>query len=98
MAAAFRDEWGRIVATLIRLTGDWDAAEECAQDAFAQALTTWPRQGVPRRPGAWLTTTARNRAVDLMRRAAVAAGAAAKLAQLGERAAAVEPGGAAEDW
>jgi RNA polymerase sigma-70 factor, ECF subfamily len=67
---AFRAEWGRIVATLIRLTGDWDLAEECAQDAFAQALARWPVDGVPRRPGAWLTTTARNRALDRRRRGA----------------------------
>jgi RNA polymerase sigma-70 factor (ECF subfamily) len=59
-----------VVATLIRITGDWDLAEECAQDAFAQAIERWPRDGVPRNPGAWLTTTARNRAVDRMRRAA----------------------------
>ncbi|XVQ84986.1 RNA polymerase sigma factor [Microbispora siamensis] len=65
---AFREEWGRVVATLIRLTGDWDLAEECAQDAFAQALARWPRDGVPRRPGAWLTTAARNRALDRLRR------------------------------
>jgi len=70
---AFREDWGQIVATLIRLTGDWDLAEECAQDAFAQALQRWPRDGVPRRPGAWLTTTARNRAVDRLRREAVGA-------------------------
>ncbi len=61
---AFRDEWGRVVATLIRVTGDWDLAEECAQDAFARALESWPRDGVPRNPGAWLTTTARHAAVD----------------------------------
>ncbi|WP_169948596.1 RNA polymerase sigma factor [Microbispora sp. H11081] len=67
---AFREEWGRVVATLIRLTGDWDLAEECAQDAFAQALARWPRDGVPRRPGAWLTTAARNRALDRFRRGA----------------------------
>jgi RNA polymerase sigma-70 factor, ECF subfamily len=67
---AFRTEWGRVVATLIRVTGDWDLAEECASDAFASALATWPRDGVPRRPGAWLTTTARNRALDRMRRGA----------------------------
>src|SRR5215468_5731734 len=73
VAAVFADEWGRIVATLIRLTGDWDLAEECAQDAFATALERWPRDGVPRRPGAWLTTTARNRAVDRLRREAVGA-------------------------
>jgi RNA polymerase sigma-70 factor (ECF subfamily) len=68
VAEAFREEWGRVVATLIRTTGDWDLAEECAQDAFARALETWPRDGVPRRPGAWLTTTARNRAMDRLRR------------------------------
>ena len=45
--AAFRDEWGRVVATLIRTTGDWDLAEECAQDAFTLALQRWPRDGIP---------------------------------------------------
>ncbi|HEX5848536.1 MAG TPA: sigma-70 family RNA polymerase sigma factor, partial [Rubrobacter sp.] len=70
VARAHREEWGRIVATLIRTTGDWDLAEECAQEAFARALETWPRDGVPRRPGAWLTTTARNRARDVLRRRA----------------------------
>ena len=54
VAATFQAEWGRVVATLIRTTGDWDLAEECAQDAFAQALRRWPRDGVPDRPGAWL--------------------------------------------
>jgi RNA polymerase sigma-70 factor (ECF subfamily) len=68
VADAFREEWGRVVATLIRVTGDWDVAEECTQDAFAQALQRWPRDGVPRKPGAWLTTTARNRALDRLRR------------------------------
>jgi RNA polymerase sigma-70 factor (ECF subfamily) len=68
VTAAYRQEWGRVVATLIRLTGDWDLAEECAQDAIAQALVSWPRDGVPRNPGAWLTTTARNRAMDRLRR------------------------------
>ena len=67
MARAFRGEWGRIVATLIRLTGDWDLAEESAQDAFARALERWGRDGIPRNPGAWLTTTARNRALDRLR-------------------------------
>src|ERR1044071_8471070 len=67
---AFRDHWGSVVATLIRLTGDWDLAEECAQEAFAQALERWPRDGVPSRPGGWLTTTARNRAIDRLRRRA----------------------------
>jgi RNA polymerase sigma-70 factor (ECF subfamily) len=71
---AFREEWGRVVATVIRLTGDWDLAEECAQDAFAKAAERWPREGVPRRPGAWLTTVARNRALDVVRRERVGAG------------------------
>ncbi|MBV9932829.1 MAG: RNA polymerase sigma factor [Actinobacteria bacterium] len=73
VAGAFRDEWGRIVATLIRVTGDWDLAEECAQEAFAKALERWPDDGVPRKPGAWLTTTARNAALDRVRRARVGA-------------------------
>jgi RNA polymerase sigma-70 factor (ECF subfamily) len=66
--AAFREEWGRVVATLIRRTGDWDLAEESAQEAFAEALRRWPAEGVPRRPGAWLTTVAGNRALDRLRR------------------------------
>jgi RNA polymerase sigma-70 factor (ECF subfamily) len=73
VAAAFREEWGRVVAAVIGMTGDWDLAEECAQDAFAVALERWPRDGVPARPGAWLTTVARNRATDRLRRAAVGA-------------------------
>ncbi|WP_431895349.1 RNA polymerase sigma factor [Nonomuraea sp. bgisy101] len=77
--AVFRAEWGQVVATLIRVTGDWDLAEECAQDAFATAMERWPRQGVPDRPGAWLTVTARNRATDRLRRRAVGA---AKLREL----------------
>ena len=55
------------------MTGDWDLAEECAQEAFAKALERWPSNGVPRTPGAWLTTTARNAAVDRVRRARVGA-------------------------
>ncbi|MCP2341426.1 RNA polymerase sigma factor [Actinomadura rupiterrae] len=77
--AAYRDEWGQVVGTLIGLTGNWDLAEDCAQDAFAAALATWGRDGVPDRPGAWLTTTARNRATDRLRRDA---NGAAKLRQL----------------
>jgi RNA polymerase sigma-70 factor (ECF subfamily) len=68
VAEAFQQEWGKVVATLIRMTGDWDLAEECTQDAFAAALTRWASDGVPDRPGAWLTTTARNRALDRLRR------------------------------
>src|ERR1700760_1452958 len=80
--AAFREEWGRIVATLIRVTGDWDLAEECAQDAFAMALQRWPADGVPRRPGAWLTTAARNRAIDVLRRRTVGAAKLREVAAL----------------
>ncbi|HEY4021327.1 MAG TPA: sigma-70 family RNA polymerase sigma factor [Pseudonocardiaceae bacterium] len=79
VADAFRAEWGRLVATLIGSTGDWELAEECAQDAFAKALQRWPREGVPRKPGAWLTTVARNQATDRLRRRGTEA---AKLRQL----------------
>jgi RNA polymerase sigma-70 factor (ECF subfamily) len=64
----YRDEWGRIVATLIRLLGSFDLAEEAAQGAFALALEQWPRQGVPANPRAWLISTARHKALDAMRR------------------------------
>src|SRR2546429_2034055 len=80
--AAFRDEWGRVVATLIRVTGDWDLAEECAQDAFAMALQRWPRDGIPGRPGAWLTTAARNRAIGVLRRREVGAAKLREVAAL----------------
>ena len=79
---AYRDEWGQVVATLIGLTGDWDLAEDCAQDAFAAALATWARDGVPPRPGAWLTTTARNRATDRLRRDTAGAAKVRQLAVL----------------
>jgi RNA polymerase sigma-70 factor, ECF subfamily len=65
------DSYGRIVATLIRVTGDWGLAEDCAQEAMAAALERWPRDGVPGNPGGWLLTVARNRAIDVLRRAAV---------------------------
>ncbi len=67
---AFREEWSRVVATLIRRTGDWDLAEECTQEAFAEALRRWPTDGVPQSVGAWLTTVAGNRAIDRLRRGA----------------------------
>ena len=70
VAAAFRDEWGQVFATVIGLIGDWELAEDCVADAFAAALDAWRRDGVPRRPGAWLTVAARNRARDRLRRAA----------------------------
>ncbi|MDQ6657859.1 MAG: RNA polymerase sigma factor [Actinomycetota bacterium] len=84
VAQAFRDEWGQVVATLIRITGDWDLAEECAQEAFATALQRWPRDGIPRRPGAWLTTAARNRAIDRLRRSAVGAAKLREVAAMTE--------------
>ena len=79
----YRQEWGQVVATLIRLTGDWQLAEECAQEAFAAALQRWPHDGVPDRPGAWLTRTARNRAIDWLRREAVGAAKLQEIAALG---------------
>ncbi|MBX9244260.1 sigma-70 family RNA polymerase sigma factor [Actinotalea ferrariae] len=69
VGAAFAQEWPRLVALLIRVTGDWALAEDCAQDAFVAAARTWPRDGVPQRPGAWLLTVARRRALDRLRRA-----------------------------
>ncbi len=69
----FREEQGRAVATLIRVLGDFDLAEEAVQDAFITALETWPERGVPDNPGAWITTTARNRAIDRLRRRKVLA-------------------------
>jgi RNA polymerase sigma-70 factor (ECF subfamily) len=65
---AFRDEWGRVLASLIGFLGDFDLAEEAAQEAFAIAAERWPREGTPANPRAWLTTTARNRAIDRIRR------------------------------
>lgn len=64
----FRKEWGRLCATLIRLVGDIDRAEEFAQEALVTALERWPFSGVPDNPGAWLMTTAKNRALDHLRR------------------------------
>jgi RNA polymerase sigma-70 factor (ECF subfamily) len=69
----FRDQWGRVLATLIGLLGDFDLAEEAAQDAFAVAAERWPRDGLPSSPGAWLITTARHRAIDRLRRERVLA-------------------------
>jgi RNA polymerase sigma-70 factor (ECF subfamily) len=65
---AFRDEWGRVLARLIGFLGDFDLAEEAAQEAFALAAERWPRDGTPANPAAWLVTAARNRAIDRIRR------------------------------
>jgi len=64
----YRAEWGRIVATLIRLIGDFDLAEECAQEAFAAAVDQWEASGVPEAPRAWVIQTARHKAIDRIRR------------------------------
>lgn len=64
----FRDEWGRVLASLVGFLGDFDQAEEAAQEAFAIAVERWPASGLPANPGAWLVTTARNRAIDRIRR------------------------------
>ncbi len=68
LAEVFRDEWARVLATLVRFLGDVDRAEDAAQEAFAIAAERWPVTGVPDNPGAWLLTTARNRAIDRVRR------------------------------
>jgi RNA polymerase sigma-70 factor, ECF subfamily len=68
LEATFRDEWGRVLATLIGFLGDFELAEEAAQEAFAAAAERWPRDGTPNNPRAWLVTTARNRAIDRIRR------------------------------
>jgi RNA polymerase sigma-70 factor, ECF subfamily len=64
----FRDDWGRVIAALVGFLGDFDLAEESAQEAFTVAAERWPRDGTPASPGAWLVTTARNRAIDRIRR------------------------------
>jgi RNA polymerase sigma-70 factor (ECF subfamily) len=64
----FRDEWGRVLASLIGFLGDFELAEEAAQEAFAVAAARWPRDGVPASPGAWLVTTGRNKALERLRR------------------------------
>lgn len=64
----YRDEWGRIVATLIRLLGSFELAEEAAQEAFAAAVEQWPREGLPANPRAWLISTGRHKAIDALRR------------------------------
>ncbi|MGC2182075.1 MAG: sigma-70 family RNA polymerase sigma factor, partial [Terriglobales bacterium] len=66
--AVYRSDWGRIVATLISLVGDFDLAEECAQEAFATAVRQWEESGVPEFPRAWIVQTARHKAIDRIRR------------------------------
>ncbi len=73
VADAHRREWAFVLAATVRVTRDLDRAEECAQEAFAAALVDWPEHGVPTRPGAWLTTTARRRALNVIRHLGVEA-------------------------
>jgi RNA polymerase sigma-70 factor (ECF subfamily) len=80
----FREEWGRAVAILTRVLRDLELAEDAVQDAFATALERWPRDGEPRNPGAWIVTTARNRAIDRIRRERVFRQKAELLARLEE--------------
>ncbi|MGH2985763.1 MAG: RNA polymerase sigma factor [Solirubrobacterales bacterium] len=81
---AFRHESGRAVATLIRVLGDFDAAEEAVQEAFLVAVERWPRDGVPANPGAWITRVARNRAIDRLRRERTLASKRSQLERLEE--------------
>ena len=69
LADAHRHEWAKVLAATVRVAGDLDLAQECAQDAYLSALETWRRDGIPRNPGAWLTIAARRKAVDSHRRA-----------------------------
>ncbi|MBO3746640.1 sigma-70 family RNA polymerase sigma factor [Streptosporangiaceae bacterium NEAU-GS5] len=91
VAAAGTEAYGRIVAALIRVTGDWTLAEDCAQEALATALERWPKDGVPTNPGGWLMTVARNRALDVLRRASVERRKLAQLAALAEPEGAAQP-------
>jgi RNA polymerase sigma-70 factor (ECF subfamily) len=68
LTEVFRTESGKVIATLARLVGDIDVAEEAVQEAFVVATTTWPERGIPQNPAAWITTTARNKALDRLRR------------------------------
>ncbi|MFL6074246.1 MAG: RNA polymerase sigma factor [Mycobacteriales bacterium] len=90
VADAHRREWSAVLAATVRITRDLDLAEECVQDAYVAALDAWARGGVPARPGAWLTTAARRRAVDALRRAETLR---SKLHLLVEPAAAAGPPG-----
>ena len=86
----FRREYGRAVAVLVRRFGDIDLAEEAVQDAFASALERWPASGVPPSPAGWIITTARNRAIDRLRREAKRGALQARAEELLDRAAAIE--------
>jgi RNA polymerase sigma-70 factor (ECF subfamily) len=91
VADAHRREWAFVLAATVRVTGDLDDAEEAVQDAYARALQAWPSRGIPVNTGAWLTTAAKRRALDLLRHADVSRRALPKLADADERAASGTP-------
>jgi RNA polymerase sigma-70 factor (ECF subfamily) len=93
---AFREERALVLATLIRLLGDFQLAEDAVQDAFAAAVATWPRDGVPANPGAWITVAARRRAIDRLRRDRSLADRAERLAELARVESAEHPATADE--
>jgi RNA polymerase sigma-70 factor (ECF subfamily) len=97
IARVFREEHGRCVATLIRFLGDVDLAEEAVQEAFVIAIRRWPSSGLPPNPGAWITTTARNRAIDYLRREATRDERHAKAAALLDSEAPAEKVGPVND-
>jgi RNA polymerase sigma-70 factor (ECF subfamily) len=97
LARIFRNESGRAVATLVRLFGDIDIAEEAVQEAFVVATQRWPDAGLPPNPGAWITTTARNRAIDRLRREASRHDRYAQAALVHERDEPPEPVGPVKD-
>ena len=91
--AAFRDERAAVLATLIRQLGDFQLAEDALQDAFAAAIVAWDREGVPQRPGAWITTAARRKAIDRLRRDRALADRVERLGHLAELDAAARESG-----
>jgi RNA polymerase sigma factor (sigma-70 family) len=91
VAEVFRSEHARVVASVLRILRDIDAAQDVVQEAFAQALDHWPAEGIPDRPGAWLSTTARRRALDHLRRARRAGARAEALAYAARGTASPEP-------
>ena len=93
VADAHRKEWAFVLAATARVAGSLDLAEECVQDAYAAALAAWSRQGVPGNPGAWLTTTARRRAIDVLRRDRTLRAKLPLLIEPGEPAASSAPPG-----
>lgn len=97
VAAAGAESYARIVAALIRVTGDWTLAEDCAQEALTLALERWPADGVPANPGGWLMTVARNRAIDVLRRATVERRKLLELALLQEPRAELDQGDVVDD-